>query len=287
MKCWDKINLQTRYPDASEYIKAIFYEQVKEVIRWSDVFMGLEVMEQYIRSVELRKDKIQSFDGYPFCLPAIRNLNQLTFHPKVTFIVGENGTGKSTILEAIAVAYGFNPEGGTRNFNFSSMNTHSELYNYIKLAKGVKKPENGFFLRAESLYNVASNIDELDKGDGGPKIIGSYGGRSLHEQSHGEAFLAIFMNKFGGKGIYILDEPEAALSPSRQMSIITRMHELVGQESQFIIATHSPIIMAYPDSVIYEIKEDLRIVKYESTEHYQVMRTFLNNTQRMLDLLME
>jgi len=243
-------------------------------------------MNQYIRSVELRKDKISSFSKYPFCLPAIQNLNELKFHPNVTFIVGENGTGKSTILEAIAVAYGFNPEGGTKNFNFSSMNTHSELYNYIKLIKGVKRPRDGFFLRAESLYNVASNIDELDKEGIEPKIIKSYGGRSLHEQSHGESFLAIFLNRFMGKGIYILDEPEAALSPSRQMTLITRMHELVGQESQFIIATHSPIIMAYPHSVIYEIKEDFKVVKYEETEHYQIMRAFVNNTQKMLDVLM-
>ncbi len=249
--------------------------------------MSLKDINPYILSMELRKDKIESFGKYPFCLPAIKNLNELRFHPKVTFIVGENGTGKSTLLEAIAVAYGFNPEGGTKNFNFSSMNTHSELYDYIKLIKGVKRPKTGFFLRAESFYNVASIIDELDKGDGGPKIIDSYGGLSLHEQSHGESFLAIFLNKFGAKGLYILDEPEAALSPSRQMTIITRLNELVGQESQFIIATHSPIIMAYPDSVIYEIKEDLKIVEYESTEHYQLMKTFLNNTHRMLDLLME
>jgi predicted ATPase len=167
------------------------------------------------------------------------------------------------------------------------MSTHSELFDYIKITKGVKRPRDGFFLRAESLYNVASNIDELDREYGGPKIIDSYGGRSLHEQSHGESFLAIFLNRFMGKGVYILDEPEAALSPSRQMTMITRMHELVGRESQFIIATHSPIIMAYPHSLIYEIKEDIKSVKYEETEHYQVMKTFLNNTKRMLDVLME
>lgn len=247
----------------------------------------LKNIETYIRSMQLQKGKIESPNKYPFCLPAIKNLDELKFHPKVTFIVGENGSGKSTLLEAIAVAYGFNAEGGTKNFNFSSRSTHSELYNYIRLIKGVKRPKNGFFLRAESLYNVATNIDKLDEEAGGPRIIDSYGGRSLHEQSHGESFLAIFLNRFSGKGLYILDEPEAALSPSRQMTIITRMHELVEQESQFIIATHSPIIMAYPDSVIYEIKEDLRIVKYENTEHYQLMKSFLNNPQRMLDLLME
>lgn len=250
--------------------------------------MELRNIDQYIKSVELRKENVQSFSNYPFCLPAIRNLNNLKLHSNVTFIVGENGTGKSTILEAIAVAYGFNPEGGTKNFNFSSMDTHSDLYSYIKLVKGVKKPRDGFFLRAESLYNVATEIERMDSEPSfGPPVKMAYGGQSLHEQSHGESFLAIFMNRFGGKGVYILDEPEAALSPSRQMTMISRMHELVGQESQFIIATHSPIIMAYPNSIIYEVKENIQVVKYEETEHYQVMKSFMNNTQRMLDVLME
>ena len=249
--------------------------------------MNLENMHQYIRSMELQRDKIPSFKRYPFCLSAIRQLYSLKFHPKVTFIVGENGTGKSTILEAIATAYGFNPEGGTKNFNFSSMDTHSELHNYLRMVKGTSKPKDGFFLRAESFYNVATCIDELDQGGGGRKIIDSYGGRSLHEQSHGESFLALLINKFRGKGMYILDEPEAALSPTRQMTIVSRIHELVEQGSQFIIATHSPIIMAYPNAVIYEIKEEFKIVKYEETEHYQVMSDFLNNTEKMLDILME
>ncbi|KNY29438.1 AAA family ATPase [Pseudobacteroides cellulosolvens] len=249
--------------------------------------MGLENINQYIRSAELRNDKITSFDRYPFCLPMVKSLKEMKFHPNVTFIVGENGSGKSTILEAIAVAYGFNPEGGTKNFNFSTASTHSDLYDFIRIVKGVKRPRNGFFLRAESLYNVASNIDKLDKEFSGPKIIDSYGGRSLHEQSHGESFLAIFMNKFTGNGLYILDEPEAALSPTRQMTMISRMHELVEKGSQFLIATHSPIIMAYPNSIIYEIKEELKVVKYEETEHYQVTKAFLNNTQKMIDILLD
>ncbi len=249
--------------------------------------MDIEMINQYIRAMELQRDKISSFSQYPFCLPAIHNLFDLKFHPNVTFIVGENGTGKSTVLEAVAAAYGFNPEGGTKNFNFSSRDTHSNLHNYIRLIKGVNMPKDGFFLRAESFYNVATNIDELDEGGIGPKIIDSYGGHSLHDQSHGESFLTLFLNRFRDQGIYILDEPEAALSPIRQMTIISRMHELVLQGSQFIIATHSPIIMAYPNAIIYEIKEGFHEVRYEETEHYQVMKDFLNHTQKILDVLMK
>jgi predicted ATPase len=240
----------------------------------------MEVLKnyQYLRSIELKRDKIESFSKYPFCLSAIKNLTSLEFHPKVTFIVGENGTGKSTILEAIATAYGFNAEGGTKNFNFSSRDSHSELQEYLKLVKGIRTPKDGFFLRAESFYNFATNVEELG-------FLDSYGGRSLHEQSHGESFVAVLMNRFMGSGLYILDEPEAALSPSRQMAMISRMHELVKNDSQFIIATHSPIIMAYPDAAIYEIQETISQVKYEETEHYQIMKSFLNNTESMMDIL--
>lgn len=242
-------------------------------------------MEQYIRSVQLKTNKIESFNEYPFNLPVFKSFRELILNPKVTFVIGENGSGKSTILEAIAVAYGFNPEGGTKNFNFSSSNTHSDLYKYIGFIKGVKVPKDGFFLRAESFYNLATNIDELESERAG--LLASYGDISLHEQSHGESFFSVFMNRFKGKGLYILDEPEAALSPSRQMSMITRMHQLVQQDSQFIIATHSPIIMAYPGATIYEIKDGFKPVEYEETEHYQVMKTFLNNTSGMLDILLD
>lgn len=249
--------------------------------------MNKEKLNQYIRTVTLNKENIDN-NKYPFSLPIIKHLDKLDFHPNVTFIVGENGSGKSTLLEAVAVSYGFNPEGGTKNFNFSTNNSHSDLCNYINLIKGIKKPKDGFFFRAESIYNVASNIDELDRELSlGNKIIDSYGGQSLHQQSHGESFFSIFLNRFSNNGIYILDEPEAALSPSRQMAMITRMNELVDKNCQFIIATHSPILMAYPRAIIYEIKDDcINEVIYENTEHYQITQSFLNNKNKFLDILM-
>lgn len=247
--------------------------------------MNILKNNQYLRTVKLCRDNINSFSEYPFCLEAVRNLFTLDLHPRVTFIIGENGTGKSTILEAIATAYGFNPEGGTLNFNFSTMETHSNLHKYLKLIKGSKRAEDGFFLRAESFYNVASYIESLSGAGMGNPVINSYGGRSLHEQSHGESFLSLFVNRFGGNGLYILDEPEAALSPLRQMSLIARIHGLVQENSQFIIATHSPIVMAYPDAIIYELKNGFNEVKYKDTEHYQITKKFINNTEKMMNML--
>jgi predicted ATPase len=252
--------------------------------------MNIFENDAYLRSIYLKRDKITSFDSYPFCLPVTKNLSTLEFHPKVTFLVGENGTGKSTFLEAIAVAYGLNPEGGSKNIHFSSHDTHSQLCDFLRVVKGIRMAKDSFFLRAESFYNLATTIDILDRDPcSGGKIIESYGNISLHEQSHGESFFAVFMNRLRGNGVYILDEPEAALSPSRQMSMLSRMHELVNQQSQFIIATHSPIIMAYPDAYIYEITNNGTVnkVNYKETEHYRVMKQFLNNTDRMLDILLQ
>lgn len=240
--------------------------------------------EQYIISFELLKDKIHSFKDYPFNLPVIKHLDKIELHENVTFFIGENGTGKSTLLEALAVQYGFNPEGGSTNFNFSTQDTHSSLSDIIRIAKGIKKPKDGYFLRAESFYNVASNIDQIQKEDGG--MLHSYGGKSLHEQSHGESFFSLFVHRFFGNGVYILDEPEAALSPQRQLAFLIRMHDLVKQNSQFIIATHSPIILSYPNAKVIQISENgFEEVPYRQTNHYELYKTFLNNPEYMLKKL--
>ncbi len=245
----------------------------------------------YLLHLELLRDRIAHAARYPYDLPAIRALTTLPFHPKVTFLVGENGSGKSTLLEAIAVAYGLNPEGGSRNFNFATRASHSSLGECIRLAKAPGSPGDSYFLRAESFYNLASEIERLDENDPTvlkpqPPIINAYGGESLHDQSHGESFFALFANRFGGNGLYLMDEPEAALSPARQLQFLVLMHDLVRQGSQFVIATHSPMIMAYPDACIYVFGvEGIREVPYTETEHYVITRRFLGNPQRSLSEL--
>ena len=226
-------------------------------------------------------------DAYPFNLPAVRHTDSIVFHPKVTFLVGENGAGKSTLIEALAVAWGFNAEGGSKNFNFANRASHSPLHNFVRPVRGRARPRDGYFLRAESYFNVGTEIERLDQEGGGPPIIGSYGGLSLHEQSHGESFFALMEHRFRGKGLYILDEPEAALSPSRQLSFLVRMRDLIEDQSQFIIATHSPIILGYPEAVIYHVSSyGLEEVAYDDLEHVQVTRTFLNQRDRMLKTLL-
>ena len=240
------------------------------------------ISTQFVSRISLQRDKVESFDHYPFSLPAFRGLDQIDLHPKMTIFVGENGSGKSTLLEAVAVSLGFNAEGGGKNFRFDTRPSHSPLHEYLRVAKGVRRPKDGFFLRAESFFNVATEIERLDSEPGGGRVIESYGGRSLHEQSHGEAFLALVTNRFRGDGLYILDEPEAALSPQRQLAVLSRIHDLVDEGSQFIMATHSPILMAYPNAQIYQLSTDgIEPVAYEDTEHYQVTRTFLASPERM------
>ncbi len=245
--------------------------------------------DHFIFSIGLKKEKIQNYDKYPFSLPIVKYFEDIDLNPSVTFIVGENGSGKSTLLEAIAVSLGFNPEGGTRNFGFNTRESHSDLYKYLRIAKGIKRPKTGFFLRAESFFNVATEIEQLDEDPwGGPPIIDSYGGISLHEQSHGESFFSLMRNRFGSKGLYILDEPEAALSPNKQMAMITLMNDLIKKGSQFIISTHSPILLSYPKSTIYEIRDKgLERVDYEDTDTFAITKQYLNNYQSMLKILLE
>jgi predicted ATPase len=235
----------------------------------------------FIREAVLLREQVEDFDAYPFSIPAIHELRSLKLNPRVTFLVGENGSGKSTLIEAIAIAAGLNAEGGSRNFQFSTRSSASELHQHLRLVRGIRRPRDGFFLRAESFYNAATYLDELAQ-QNPTAAYASYGGRSLHERSHGESFLALLEHRFGGDAFYILDEPEAALSPLRQLTLLAVMEDLVNTRgSQFIVATHSPIIMAYPNATIYLLSQDgISEVGYEETQAFSLTRDFLNNRER-------
>lgn len=227
------------------------------------------------------------FNQYPFSLNIIKNLKDIEFTTQVTFFVGENGTGKSTILESIANKAGFGAEGGSKNIHFktSEEKTYSGTQNLSEqiTLSWRQKPKNGYFFRAESFFNVANYIDHLERECGG-MAYGPYGGKSLHEQSHGESFLSFFQNRLGNEGFFIFDEPEAALSPQRQLSLMVIIHEMCkNSNSQFIIATHSPIILAYPGAIIYSCDGNmLEKINYTDTKHYQITKQFLDNPSRYL-----
>lgn len=251
--------------------------------------MARQDNSQFVRSLRLARDRVPTFEEYPFHLPAVRHLDTLQLHPRVTFLIGENGSGKSTLLEALAVAFGFNAEGGSRNFNFATRASHSPLHEYIRLERSARRPKDGFFLRAESYFNVATQIERLDEDPrGGARIIDAYGGRSLHEQSHGESFMSLFVNRFD-QGVFILDEPEAALSPQRQLSFLRIVHDLAASgRAQFLIATHSPIILAYPGAVLYSLDGDrIEPIRYTETKHFLITRDFLNSPDRFFKHLFE
>jgi len=238
------------------------------------------VVEAYIHALRLARERIEEPDRFPFSLPCVRNLDRLELDPKITFLVGENGVGKSTLIEAVAIALRFNPEGGSRNFNFATRESHSVLHKYLVLERSARRISDGFFFRAESFFNMATEVENLG-------VVHSYGGRSLHDQSHGEAFLSLLEHRLQGGGVFILDEPEAALSPSRQLTVLRMFHDLIKRGSQFIIATHSPILLSYPGASIYQVShEAIQRVAYESTEHFQVSRQFLMAPDRMLRVLL-
>ena len=236
----------------------------------------------FVRSVEVVPREGSDRDAYPLGLPALRGVRSLPLDPRVTIFVGENGSGKSTLVEGIAVAAGFNAEGGSINFNFATTPHRPELADHLRLVRGARWPRTGFFLRAESFFNVATRIDEID-----PRLIEAYGGTSLHLRSHGESFLALAKHRFGRDGLYILDEPEAALSPQGCIALLLRMHDLVGEGSQFILATHSPLLMAYPKATIYLLTEEgPRRAAYEDLDHVRLTRDFLAEPARFLEHLL-
>ena len=227
-------------------------------------------MTPFLRQLELRRDEVPSWDQYPFSIPAVRTLEELRFTSPCTFLVGENGCGKSTLIEAIAIKAGFNAEGGTKHFRTQLRPSESDLHSYLRIVREPRRERSGFFLRAETMFNVSTEAEGY----------GDYGWERLHERSHGEAFLWVVLNRFRPRGLYILDEPEAALSPQRQLTLLARMHDLIQAGSQFIVSTHSPLLMAYPGAQILLLTTSgIEPTRLEDTEHYQVTRSVLANPE--------
>jgi predicted ATPase len=237
-----------------------------------------------LKAIAILRDRVKNPGDYPFDVPVIRSLTELRFKSRVCFFVGENGTGKSTLLEAIAAHYGFGPEGGNRNFsNNSSESNHSvePLARALRLSFD-NRTGAGFFLRAESFFNIASQIDALGVSD-------SYDGQSLHSRSHGESFLALLDAKFRRNGLFLLDEPEAALSPQRQLAFLVLMHDVAREykDAQFIISTHSPILLGYPEAQILCFDGGcIQETRYDDLASVQIVRRFLNDRERFLQELL-
>ena len=239
----------------------------------------LDPNELYLTGLKIKWDKIEH-NSYLNRIEAIKSLDELTFNSPVTFFVGENGSGKSTLLESIAVTYGFNPEGGTLNYSFSTYDSHSELNDAIRLVRSFNKAKWGYFLRAESFYNVATAEEEYSKIQGVPQ--------HYHEKSHGESFLSVLQKNFKQNGLYILDEPEAALSPQRQLTMLLEMSRCVKDDSQFIIVTHSPILLGYPDATILSFDDgEIHPISYEDTQSYQITKMFINDRKQILRHLLD
>ncbi|MFS0590337.1 AAA family ATPase [Cytobacillus horneckiae] len=237
----------------------------------------------FLNRVTKLHDRIPSQQDYPFSIPAIRTMDEIEIAANVTFFVGENGSGKSTLLEAIADKCEFNTAGGGRNNTYEVHASESALGDYIRLS-WMPKVTNGFFLRAESFYQFSSHLDEVDTTG-----FRDYGGKSLHHQSHGESFLSLFLHRFKGQAIYLLDEPEAALSPARQLAFLRVLYDLAEKEEcQFIIATHSPILLGYPGADILSFDHGkISSIRYEESDHYQITRYFLENRERYLNELLK
>lgn len=239
----------------------------------------LQSNELYLTGLQVKWDRIDQ-DSYLRKIAALNGLDELRFNSPVTFLVGENGSGKSTLLEAVAVAYGFNPEGGTLNYSFSTYDSHSELHNALRLVRSFNKAKWGYFLRAESFYNVASAEEEYTRIQGIPQ--------HYHEKSHGESFLSVIQKNFGKNGLYFLDEPEAALSPQRQLTLLLEISKCVRNGSQFIIVTHSPILLGFPDAEILSFDDgEIHPISYEDTQSYQITKMFINDRRQILRHLLD
>lgn len=235
----------------------------------------------YLKTIKYLRQNIEDFSQYPFNIECLSNFKELELPSNVTFFVGENGSGKSTLLEAIADICGFNTAGGGKQNTYEVHEAESALGDYIRLS-WIRKVSKGFFLRAETFYQFASYIDLLENH---PNKYAMYGGKSLHHQSHGESFLSLFNNAFGEKAIYLLDEPESALSPTRQLSLIKIMKDLEN-DAQFIIATHSPILLGFPNAMIYNFDDgEIAPIRYEETIHYILTKRFLNAPERVIEEL--
>ncbi len=221
-------------------------------------------------------------EAYFAQIPALKSLEQLTFDRPITFFMGENGSGKSTLLEAIAVQMGFNPEGGSINFNFSTRDTHASLDRHIRISKGYERPKDSFFLRGESYYNVSSYLEEIYRGEKGRQLMEKAYGGAPHERSHGQAFLNLITQRFRGQGLYILDEPEAALSPQNQLAAMVKLYELAQSGSQFLIATHSPILSRLPNARIYEFSDQIKQVNYQETQSYRITQLLMEQPEQLL-----
>lgn len=241
---------------------------------------ALKKKDLFVKELKIDWDAIAP-GSYLRSIKTIAGINRLAFHSPITFFVGENGTGKSTLLEAMAVAYGFNPEGGTVNYSFSTYDSHSELWDAVTLSKSFKKVHCGYFLRAESFYNVATKEDEYGKMPGGVPL-------NLHKKSHGESFLTIINEYFKSDGLFFLDEPEAALSPQRQMTLLLKIAESARDNSQFFIVTHSPVLLTLPGAEILSFDNDiLHKIAYEDTESYRISEMFINHREQVLKRLLE
>ena len=267
------------------YYRRGYYGIIKNNMKFFD--RGAVLKDLFIRGIEVDWSSV-SEDGYVYDIKCLRNLKKLEFENPVTFFVGENGTGKSTLLEGIAVAYGFNAEGGTKNYRFSTFDSHSDLYRSLKIIKGPVRAYSNYYLRAESFYNVASKAEEYRGNDPAEVYYAETGGRSFHEQSHGESFLSLVQGKFLPKGVYILDEPEAALSPQRQLTLLIEIEALASRGAQFIIASHSPILLGLPGADILSFDGgSIHKCSYTDTDSYRITELFINDRENLLRKLLE